>query len=208
MTTQAESIMNKSSESEFDALYDIGESNYNEKRFDEALPILMKLADRHYAPAYFLLASYHFYHAEQKDALPWLKLLEAAAADDDADACLRCYHAYRLNWALIGSPETQDIGSAYLRRAAELGHTVAQRILAHEYRSGANGQVKDQSLYLHWITKAVEGGDDDAVYDHVKWLADRKRPIPGELVAKLTVLAEQWSNAAKLLARISPKSKK
>ena len=172
------------------------------KKIEEATAIYRSLARAGYPPAYFKLASLAFYFGEREDALTWLKLLEAAAATGDADACLRCFHAYRMNWALLGSPETQVIGSNYLLRAAELGHTQAQRLLALELRSGANGQVKDEALYLYWITRAIEGGEDSAIYDHVKWLADKKRPIPDGLCAKLAALAERWPNAAKLLARI------
>ena len=105
----------------------------------------------------------------------------------------------------MGCPITDDIGSDYLRRAAELGHTKAQSMLAEEHRSGANGQAKDETLYLYWIDKAVEGGSEDAIYSHAKYLADKGSQVPDVLMADLASIAEQWPNAAKLLEKLKRK---
>ncbi len=195
-------VMSDHNLDELDAAYDAADRLYDDKKFDDALPILNRLVEVDYPPAYFLMASYEFYHREQADALPWLKKLELAAARDDADACFRCYHAYRMNWAMIGGFETQRIGSDYLRRAAELGHVQAQNMLAEEHRSGANDQEKSESLFLYWVQKAIAGGSEDAVYNYAKWLTDKKRLVPDDLLADLAALAKEYPNAAKLLARI------
>jgi TPR repeat protein len=194
--------MTERTQHDLDEVFDRAVELDRNKKIVEAVALYQSLAQAGYPPAYFKLASLAFYFGDREEALTWIKLLEAAAATGDADACLRCYHAYRLNWALLGSPETQIIGSNYLRRAADLGHSQAQRLLALEFRSGANGQVKDEAHYLYWIDKAIEGGEDSAIYDHVKWLADKKRPIPDDLRLELAALAEKWPNAAKLLARV------
>lgn len=90
------------------------------------------------------------------------------------------------------------MGSKCLLRAADLGGAYAQYTLAQELRTGANGQVKDELQYLHWITLAIAGGSEDAVYDHAKYLGEKGRSIPDALMADLEVIAQEWPSAAKL----------
>lgn len=184
-------------------IYERAVALYESQNFTDALAILLSLADSEYPPAYYKLAQFEFYHRDRKNALPWLARLEEAAARNDADACFRCFHAYRMGWAQIGIEKDEQIGSDYLRRAAELGHDQAQLMLALEHRSGANGQVKDESLYLHWINKAVEAGNENAVYDLAKFLSDKGRPVPDALMVDLKIVAEDWPNAAKLYDKLT-----
>lgn len=176
-------------------------------RTREGLRELMQLVDENFAPAYFELAAHHFYNADRQDVRPWLDKLEAAAAAGDADASLRCFHAYRAGWAQGGFERDGPIGSAYLLRAAELGHGLAQWLLADEHRSGANGQVKDEQFYLYWVEKAIASGNEDAIYFHAKWLAGKGRAVPESLLKALEDVAQDFPKAARLLERLRRRNK-
>ena len=190
-----------------DDQYDRAEKFFREKRFEEATAILRSLAGVGYPPAFYLLGHYEYYHRQQTEALPWLEKLEAAANDGDADACLLCYHAYRRGFALGEFERDGPIGSAYLRRAAEMGNEAAQWLLADEHRSGANGQVKDEQLYLYWVEKAIASGNEDAIYFHAKWLAGKGRAVPESILKALEDVAQDFPKAARLLERLRRRNK-
>ena len=191
-------------EIEFDRAQDL----YTKKNHAAALPILQRLADLGYAPAYFKLAQYEFYSGDRQVAQQWLARLEAAGDRGNAHACYLCYLAYRGGWTGQGRVVNNPIGSLYLLRAAELGHTYAQYTLAQELRSGANDQTKSEAGYLHWIEKAITGGSDDAIYDHIKWLDQKGRSIHPSLMADLDVLAQEWPNAAKLRDKLKRRTQR
>lgn len=165
---------------------------------EQALIVINRLADSGFPHAYYILARYARYEGRSKEARYWLALLEAAALNDNAQSCFDSFVAYRFGYTGQVSIDNVAKGSRYLLRAAELGHTYAQYTLAQELRSGANDQTKSESGYLYWIEKAITGGSDDAIYDHIKWLDQKGRDIHPSLMADLDVLAQEWPNAAKL----------
>ena len=126
----------------------------------------------------------------------------------DAGACFSTFLAYRCGMTMKGIVVNEPIGSRYLLRAAELGHVYAQYTLAQELRSGANGQIKDEAAYLYWIGKAIEAGSEDAVFEHIRFLDKRGRPIPDALMADLDILAKDFPNAAKLRDRLKRRAKR
>ncbi|MFM9943217.1 MAG: hypothetical protein ACKVP7_27430 [Hyphomicrobiaceae bacterium] len=194
--------MNNNWPNEIEHQYEKAAELYYSDKYADALALLEPLATIGYPPAFYIMASYQYNYGDREIAKAWLARLEAAAAKPDAQACFLCHHAFRVGWS-GGDFETYErIGSDYLRRAAELGHDHAQFMLAMEHQSGANGQAKDESLFQHWITKAVDAGNEDAIYHYVKYLANKRRPIPPDLIADMEALAKDYPNAAKLLARI------
>ncbi len=200
--------MRTPSSEQMDEAFDRAQDFYSERNFAEALAILRPLADVGFSPAFFKLAQYEFYNGDQVDALPWLTKLEAVAASGNARACYHCYLARRGGWTGLGRTVNNPIGSRYVLRAAELGHTHAQYTLAQELRSGANDQTKSEAGYLYWIEKAIEGGSEDAIYDHILWLDKRGRPIHDTLMADLDVIAQEWPNAAKLRDKLKSRAKR
>lgn len=200
--------MNDQTRQQLENQYDLAEELYSEEKYEEALTILKPLAEVGFPPAFFKLALYAFYVGNRDETGPWLARLEAAAARGNAHSCYLCYLAYRGGWTGLGRAVNNPIGSRYVLRAAELGHTHAQYTLAQELRSGANDQIKSESGYLYWIEKAIEGGSEDAIYDHIVWLDKHGRPIHETLLADLDVLAEDYPNAAKLREKLKRRAKR
>lgn len=187
---------------EFDTEFDDAVANYKQGNVDDALTVFRRLADLHYVDAYTELASHEYSRGNDEGVRPWLAKMEAVAAEGDAVMCFDCYLAYRFGWRQVEFLSRNKIANDYLRRAAELGVPFAQYTLAKEHLSGSNDLIQDERLYLHWIAKAIENRNDDAIYDHVEYLFERGQPVPDDLLAHLSALAREWPNAAKLLAKV------
>lgn len=194
--------MNVRSGDRAEAEYQRAKQFENEGQIEEALAIYRKLANAGHASGYFGLGSYARLVSDMEQLAINLTRLEALCAEGNIHACFYCYLGYRSGWGQLGYQQDNTMGSKYLLRAAELGDTYSQYALALEHFGGSNGQVKDESLYIHWIEKAIEGGSEDAVYEHVKFLLDKRRPVPAALISDLEILAKEWPTAAKLLTRV------
>jgi len=181
--------------------YEAGMAAFRAHDVALATKLLREAGDAGFAPAFFELGYEAKSQRNVNEVRRCLKSIEELAATDDPFALIAAYNAYQRGLSDKDWRERQRIANDYLRRGAELGDSVAQWLLAENYL-GANGLPRDLSFYEHWIQRAIDGGEDEAVCSFVDYHLDQKRTVPPRLKEKLVRLADQFSGAAKLLARV------
>lgn len=166
-----------------------------------AKKLLHESADAGFALAYLDLAREARVEGRRDEVRRCLSSIEELAARNDPTAFIAAYRAYQWRLGDQDTFEQERIANDYLRRGAELGDPFAQWMLAENYL-GANGLRRDLPSYEFWIQKAIEGGEDEAVYSFAEYYLDNQRILPPPLKERLVKLAARFTAAAKLLSRI------
>src|SRR5690606_28857192 len=89
-----------------------------------------------------------------------IKALRDIAEQDNAEASYALGLGYLKNRKK--TPEDEDLAVEWLLKAAELGHTKAQALLAAIY--SVDGRHRNDVHAIHWHQRAAEQGDLDSVY--------------------------------------------
>lgn len=169
-----------------------------------AVQLWREAGDAGLAQGYLELAHQAMRLGRRHEAEKWMSRMEDMAASNDEDELthLSCYLAYEFQLG-DGSVEQQLAkGVEHLRRAAELGSSPAQAMIAGCYRTGKGGLTKDPGLYEFWMSKAIGQGDADALCSHIERILQDRRPVSPELRNKLKTAAESSDRAADLLNQL------
>jgi TPR repeat protein len=156
-----------------------------------------------YGAGYVELAHMAWKGGKIEDARAWRIRGEIAANNGDYGACL-ALHFYYGRYRGDGDHREQDNKSDhYLLRAAELGQSLAQSLLAQNYFSGMNRFMQSDTEYEKWIFKAIEQGDEGAIISHAENRLDQGRPLEAVVLSKLEVLSKALPHARKLLQKFN-----
>jgi TPR repeat protein len=165
-----------------------------------AAQLWREVGDAGLAEGYFELAYMAMRLGRKHEAEKWMSRMEDMAATNDENELthLSCYMAYEFQ--LGGGSLEQQLakGTKHLRRAAELGSSTAQALLAGRYRRGIGGLAKDSGLYEFWMSKAIDQGDIDALCSFIERALKDGRHVSSELRSKLQAAAESSDRAADL----------
>ena len=169
-----------------------------------AAQLWREAGDAGLAQGYMELASQAMQQGRKDEAEKWVSRMEEMAASNDGDELthVSCYLAYEFHLG-SGSVEQQIArGTEHLRRAAELGSSTAQALLAGCYRRGYGGLAKDPGLYEFWASKAIDQGDIDALCSYVERTLKDGRLVSPELRSKVETAAESSCRAADVLNQL------
>lgn len=182
--------------------FEMARALYREGKIEKAIEKYQNLADKNYAPAIDELRLHYIEERNLDKAEEQLNRL-IHLASSDSRAAFVCHLAYRFGWGINeGYEERQNTANMHLQRAAELGDTQAQGTLAMERLNGQNGQKKSYTDYLHWISKAIEGNDALAIFNHSEHIYNLGKDIPDALIEKLRSVAQYHEAAADLIQKI------
>jgi TPR repeat protein len=169
-----------------------------------AVRLWREAGDAGLAQGYLELAHQAIRLGRKDEAEKWVSRMENLAALNDGDELthVSCYLAYefRLGGGSVGQQMAR--GTEHLRRAAELGNSTAQALLAGCYRWGNRGLAKDIGLYEFWASKAIDQGDIDALCSYVEQALKDGHPVSPELRSKVETAAESSERAANLLGQL------
>jgi TPR repeat protein len=157
-----------------------------------ATKLFLEVGDAGLAQGYYELAEHAFYDRKRRDEVDhWTQRMETLATlnnDDVAHMC--CYSVYEFCMG-THNREKREAGVKYhLERAAALGNSVGQALLAGCYRSGTHGITQDAGLYEYWAAKAIDQGDVDALCSYIERLMIDRHVVSPELRSKLAMVAE------------------
>jgi TPR repeat protein len=153
-------------------------------------------AARHGIPeGYLQLARLERENGNEGAARDLIRQVEVLAEQGDAFANLSM-HTFHFFGEGNGSPDEEQRKDAhYLRRAAELGHAVAQHMLAQRLFRGSEGVAQDRDAYEVWIMRAIEQGLPDAVVEHARNRMTLEQELEPWLLDRLRELVPQWGEA-------------
>jgi TPR repeat protein len=169
-----------------------------------AVQLWREVGDAGLAEGYFELAWLAMRLGRKDEAEKWMSRMEHMAVSNDEDELthLSCYLAYEFRLG-VGSVEQQLArGVEHLRRAAELGSSTSQALLAGCYQTGKGGLTKDPGLYEFWMSKAIDQEDADVLCYHIEQILMDGRLVSSELRSKLETAAESSCRAADLLSQL------
>jgi len=157
-----------------------------------ATKLFLEVGDAGLAAGYYELAEHAFYDQGRRDEVEhWTQRMETLATlnnDDVAHMC--CYLVYEFRMG-TGNSEQQEARAKYhLERAAELGNSTGQALLAGRYRLGSAGFPQDAGLYEYWAWKAIDQGNVDALCSYIERLIKDGHVVSPELRSKLAIAAE------------------
>jgi TPR repeat protein len=162
---------------------------------------LLAGADAGNIAAMIELAELAMLSAQPETVGAWIARAEASVRAGHAIDHLHLHDAYfrlRRGWGDAAGNERRAIH--HLEQAAGLGETGAQTALAlHHHHGGTAGCPRDEAAYLHWLGKAVAGGDPFAIHLLAEHQFRAGQTIEPHLLAALRVLAPDHRPARKLL---------
>lgn len=168
-----------------------------------AAKLFLEAGDAGVAEGYYELADDASIRGRRDEVDHWTQRMEELATsnkDDVAHMC--CYLLYEFRRG-TGSPREQEARAKYhLERAAELGNSNGQALLAGNYRTGSNGFVQDTDLYEYWVSKSIAQGNVDALCSYIERRMKDGRVVSPELRSKLAIAAESSERAADLLTQL------
>ncbi len=168
---------------------------------DEAISLLRDAAGKGWAEACLELAQIERGRGNAVAAQAHVKEAEAIASTGDAFANFVCYLAFE---GLFGEEDWDDQerkAKSYLRKAAELGLSSAQIILASHLLWGSNGTTQDEAEYYRWITAAMKE-DGRAILAHVGNMMKLGRPVEDEIRMDLERMATSHEGARRMLRKL------
>jgi TPR repeat protein len=161
-------------------------------------------AARHGIPeGYLQLARLERENGNEGAARDLIGQVEVLAEQGDAfvNLSMAIFHDWKEGNA--SSDEEEQKCGRYLRRAAELGHPMAQHMLAQRLFRGNEGVVQDRDAYEVWIMRAIEQGLPDAVVEHARNRLYSDQALEPWLLEKLKALASEWEEAGELLQEVA-----
>jgi TPR repeat protein len=171
----------------------------------EAVKFFKEAGEAGLAEGYAQLAELAVREGRKEEASQWVQLMEdLAVANDDDLSHMSCYLAYEFRRG-SGSSEDQQLRAKYhLERAAELGNSTAQALLAGRYRSGTGGFANDSALYEYWMGKAIDQGDEYALCSYIERIMKdgRHHAVSSTLRDRLASISGRSKVASGLLARL------
>jgi TPR repeat protein len=157
-----------------------------------ATKLLLEVGDAGLAQGYYELAEHAYYNQGRRDEVDhWTQRMETLATlnnDDVAHMC--CYLVYEFRMGTHDREEREARVKYHLERAAELGNSTGQALLAGCYRSGTAGFTQDAGLYEYWASKAIDQGNVDALCSYIERLVLDGHVVSPELRSKLAIAAE------------------
>jgi TPR repeat protein len=171
---------------------------------EEAVKFFKEAGEAGVAEGYARLADLAVRGGTKEEASQWVQLMEDLAVINDDDLShMSCYLAYEFRRGSGSSEDQQLKAKHHLERAAELGNSTAQALLAGRYRSGTDGFTKDSVLYEYWMGKAIDQGDEDALCSYIERIMKdgRHDAVSSSLRDKLASISGCSKRASDLLAR-------
>jgi TPR repeat protein len=156
-----------------------------------------------FAQGYYELAQHAYNHGRRDQVEHWTQRMEELARlnkDEFAHVC--CYLVYEFRMGTGNSEEQEAKAKYHLQRAAELGNSTGQALLAGNYRLGTAGFAQDAGLYEYWMSKAIDQGNVDALCSYIERLIKDGHAVSPPLRSKLATAAESGQRAVDLLKQL------
>lgn len=167
----------------------------------EAADAFRSAARHGVAEAYLQLARLERENGNDAAVRDLVAQVEGLASQGDALANLSMalFHEFKEGDGDFDEEERKS--RRYMRQAAELGHPVAQLMLAQRLHLGLEGEAEDQSAYEIWIMRAIEQGLGEAVITYCRNRLNSEQDLEPWMLTKLKELASQSEEAQDVLKR-------
>ena len=169
----------------------------------EAVKAFQSAARQGIPEGYLQLARLERENGNEGAARDLIRQVEVLAEQEDAFANLSMAIFHDWKEGNGSSDEEEQKCERYLRRAAELGHPMAQHMLAQRLFRGSEGVAQDREAYEVWIMRAIEQGLPDAVVEHARNRLYSDQALEPWLLEKLKALASEWEEAGELLQEVA-----
>ena len=168
-----------------------------------ATKLFLEAGDAGVAQGYYELAEHAYSQGRRDEVEHWTQRMETLAMLNKDDlAHMACYLVYEFRMGTGNSEEQEARAKYHLERAAELGNSTGQALLAGRYRTGAAGFKKDVGLYEYWMSKSIDQGDVNALCGYIERRIKDGHVVSPELRSKLAIAAESSQRAADLLRQL------